>query len=292
MDPDPTASGDEIHWSRANPHAARAMLLAGALATRARVGYHGSRHRRQAEALTDRVRLVPAADGRQLAARVPVEDGRGVVTTLRHALHATRDALDQQRATGRPDAFGPAVEAGVSQELAEALSTLLCTAERVRITLRWSPAHGAPPGCPARPAAVEFTAADLPALQQAGKRYIRAEPSVPVRVTGAVVRLRRALPAGPGAVRLRVLAGAEVPQVRIALGEDDYRIAAHAHLTGLPVRVCGRLESRGGFRRITGATGVAPVPVSGTGRDRVLKSAHESLGLFEGACEGLRPPGP
>ena len=131
---------------------------------------------------------------------------------------------------------------------------------------------------------MEFSPGDLPALQQAARRYVRDEPSLPVRLTGAVVRLRRERPGGPGTVRLRVLAGADVVQVRVALGEEDYRIAAHAHLVGLPVRVTGRLESRGGFRRLTGGREVTPVQVDDTERDRLMKSLQENLDFFEEAC--------
>ncbi len=110
-----------------------------------------------------------------------------------------------------------------------------------------------------------------------------------MRVTGAVVRLRRERPGGPGVVRLRVLSGADVLQVRVALDEEDYRIAGHAHLVGLPIRVSGRLESRGGFRRITGASDVTPVQVDEAERDRLLKSLQENLDFFEEACGGPLP---
>jgi RNA 3'-terminal phosphate cyclase len=107
---------------------------------------------------------------------------------------------------------------------------------------------------------------------------------VPVRITGTVVRMRRSGPRGAGTVRLRVLAGAEVPYVRVALDEESYRTAGHAHLVGLPVRVAGRLESRGGFRRLTDASGVVPVQVDEAERDRLMKSLHENLGFFGEAC--------
>ncbi|MER6978352.1 hypothetical protein ABT317_15385, partial [Streptomyces carpinensis] len=115
------------------------------------------------------------------------------------------------------------------------------------------------------------------------------EPSVPVRITGTVVRLRRSQPHGEGTVRLRVISGAEVPYVRVALAEEDYRIAGHAHLVGLPVRVLGRLESRGGFRRLTGACEVAPVQVDDEERDRLMKSLQEDADdtdFFGDAGEG------
>ncbi|MFI8996466.1 hypothetical protein [Streptomyces sp. NPDC053542] len=293
---------DEVRWERDVPDegsgatlwtaqerlraAARSLLVAGALGTYARAGYHGARHRRQAEALLDQVLVGPAPAGRSLAAYVPVSAGRGMVAGLQRALHAARDATDYQRATGRMEAYEAAVELGVCHELAEALISLVRGAEGVRIVIEWSPAEGAPPGCPARPEPVEFTPGDLPALRQAAQRYVRDEPSLAVRVTGTVVRMRRERPDGAGAVRLRVLAGADVAQVRVALGEEDYRIAGHAHLLGLPVRITGRLESRGGFRRITGASGVTPVQVDEAERDRLLKSLQENLDHFEEACGG------
>ncbi|WP_030251708.1 hypothetical protein [Streptomyces violens] len=293
---------DEVRWERDIPDegsgatlwtaqerlraAARSLLAAGALGTYGRAGYHGARHRRQAEALLDQVLVGPASAGRTLTAYVPVTAGRGTVAGLQRALHAARDATDYQRATGGMEAYEAAVELGVCHELTEALISLVRGAEGVRIEIQWSPAEGAPPGCPARPEPVEFTPGDLPALRQAAQQYVRDEPSLAVRVTGTVVRMRRERPDGAGAVRLRVLAGADVAQVRVALGEEDYRIAGHAHLLGLPVRVTGRLESRGGFRRITGASGVTPVQVDEAERDRLLKSLQENLDHFEEACGG------
>jgi hypothetical protein len=268
--------------------AARRMLLAAALATHARAGYHGARHRRSAAAALDHVLVGSATDGR-LTAFVPVAGGRPVAVRLHQALYATREAVDYQRATGGMDAFDAAVEAGVCHELTEALVALVRGTEGARIAVAWAPAAGVPEGCAPSAEPVEFSPGDLPVLREAGARYLRAEPSVPVRITGAVVRMRRPGPRGEGTVRLRVLAGADVPHVRITLDEEAYRIAGHAHLVGLPVRVQGRLESRGGFRRLTGAHGVVPVQVDDAERDRLMKALQENAGMaafFEEACGG------
>lgn len=299
---------DEVRWWREVPEsaagaagasgwaeteelrsAARQILLAGALAARGRAGYHGARHRRKARAALDGTLIGPAPGGRRLTAFVPVDSGRAVAVQLCHALHATREAVDYQRATGGMEAFDSAVAAGVSRELTEALVTLVRGTEGAGIDLRWAPAAGTPDGCPARPAPVEFSPGDLPALRSAGARYLREEPAVPVRITGAVVRLRRSGPRGAGIVRLRVLAGAEVAHVRVELDEEAYRIAGHAHLVGLPLRVEGRLERRGGFRRLTGASQVAPVQVDEAERDRLMKSLQENVDFFEEACVGEEP---
>ncbi|MFE0330260.1 hypothetical protein ACFW08_26365 [Streptomyces sp. NPDC058960] len=297
-----TVPGDEIHWWRDVPTgpvgaapwdvedqlrtAARRMLLAAALATRARAGYYGARHRRPAAASLEHVLIGAATGGRELTAFVPVATGRPLAVRLHQALYAAREAIDYQRATGGMDAFDTAVEAGVSHELTEALVALVRGSSGARIAVAWAPAAGVPEGgaTPAEP--VEFSPGDLPALREAGARYLREEPSVPVRITGAVVRLRRSGPRGEGTVRLRVLAGAEVPHVRMTLDEESYRIAGHAHLVGLPIKVHGRLESRGGFRRLAAASGVAPVQVDDAERDRLMKSLQENLDFFEEACGG------
>ncbi|GAA2260935.1 hypothetical protein GCM10010145_31200 [Streptomyces ruber] len=293
---------DEVHWSRDVPEgpagaapwaaeeqlrgAARRMLLAAALATRARAGYHGARHRRQAAAALDSVLVGASTGGRALAAFVPVGAGRPLAVRLHQALYAAREAIDHQRATGCADAFDRAVEAGVSHELTRALVALVRGSEGARITVHWSPAAGVPGDRAAPDGPVEFSPGDLPVLREAGARYLREEPSVPVRVTGTVARMRRSGPDGPGAVRLRVLTGAEVADVRVILDEEAYRLAGHAHLVGLPVRVDGRLASRGGFRRVTDVSAVEPVAVDDAERDRLMKSFQEDLDVFKGARGG------
>ncbi|WP_330238053.1 hypothetical protein [Streptomyces sp. NBC_00525] len=293
---------DEIRWRRDIPEpasgaadwldaerlhaAARQILLAGALAVRDRAGHHGARHRARALAALGPVLTGPAPGGRTLTAFVPVDPGRPAAVRLHHALRATREAVDHQRATGGMDAFDEAVTAGVSRELTQALIALVRGSQGAAVALDWAPAAGTPDGCPARPEPVAFSPGDLPALRRAGARYLRDEPAVTVTITGAVVRLRRPGPRGAGIVRLRVLAGAEVPYVRIELDEEAYRIAGQAHLVGLPIRVSGRLESRGGFRRLTGASQVVPVRVDDEERDRLMKSPQENVDSFEEACTG------
>ncbi|MGR4884368.1 hypothetical protein ACIPUC_33865 [Streptomyces sp. LARHCF249] len=287
---------DEVRWEREIPEgayalrgeadwtvqeqlrsAARRLLLAGALADRERAGYYGARHRAQAERALEGVLVGPSPGGRRLTAYVPVDGGRGTVTRLHHALHAAREAVDYRRATGGMEAFDAAVRAGVSRELADALIALVRGSEGARVALAWAPAAGVPAGCAARPEPVEFSPGDLPVLREAAARYTATEPAVPVRITGAVVRMRRSAAGGGGTVRLRVLAGAEIPYVRAALDEEAYRVAGHAHLVGLPVRVRGRLQRRGGFRRLADVTDVTPVPLDEVERDRLMKSLDEAF---------------
>ncbi|MCB5182613.1 hypothetical protein [Streptomyces antimicrobicus] len=297
---------DEVRWTREIPEgrpygppvdavwtaqeqlrsAARKLLLAAALADRALVGYHGARHRGSAERALDGVLVGPAPDAGRLTAHVPVDGGRGTVIRLHHALHAAREAVDYRRATGGMEAFDAAVAAGVSREFADALIALVRGSGGARIELAWSPAAGVPAGCAARPEPVEFTPGDLSVLRDAAARYTRDEPAVPVRVTGTVVRMRRSAAGGGGTVRLRVLSGAEVPHVRAALDEEAYRVAGQAHLVGLPVAVSGRLQRRGGFRRLTDATDVTPVVLDDVERDRLMKTLREN---YEGDDDSTGP---
>lgn len=280
----------------------RAMLRAAALATYARHGRHGfygARYERRAERFLEGVPLDQGAsdDGRRLTALTAGPDGREVSLTLHRSLRATREAVTRYRRTGEMDGFDGAVRLGVCQELTEALHQLVRGTEGVRIWVSWSQAEGPPEGTAARPAPVSFGPDDLPVLRQAGRRFVEREPAQRVRFTGAVVRLRRADPSGAGSVRLRVLAGVDVAQVRARLGERDYRTAVYAHLTGLPLSVAGTLESRGGFRRVADPRSVAPVPVGGASRARLLASLHSGCGAFEdeladggGGGAGRAPP--
>ncbi|MGP3974723.1 hypothetical protein ACTWQF_12120 [Streptomyces sp. 8N114] len=301
------ADDDEIHWRRELPAsntaatwrarqrlstAARAMLRAGALAARRSTGFHGARGERRAEAFTEGVRYDEISEeghaGRLLTARVAPgpQDGSRELAVLSRALRATADAVCRYRATGATEHFDAAVADGCCAELTESLCDLVRGTEGVQITLVWSRTAGTPQGCPQRPLPVVFTPGDLSALEVAGRHYVRAEPSVPVRVTGSVVRLRRARPDGPGSVRLDVLAGTEVTQIRARLDEEGYRRAVHAHLAGLPLRIAGLLESRGGFRRLSGAYDVAPVPVPEAARERLLKQLRYGLDDFERGMGG------
>lgn len=294
---------DEIHWWRDTPagpggatvwaaeerlrSAARRTLLAADLATRARTGFHGARHRRPAAAALDTVLVGPAQGGRRLTAFAPVTTGRFLAVRLHHALHAAREAIDHRRANGGTGAFDTAVAAGVGHELTEALVALVRGSEGARVGVAWAPAAGVPEGCAAAAEPVGFSPGDLPFLREAGLRHRRAEPSVTVRITGTVVGMHRSGARREGTIRLRVLAGAEAGHVRITLGEEDYRVAGHAHLVGLPVRVRGRLESRSGSRRLTDAAELVPVQVDEAERDRLLKALQanaETAAFFGEAC--------
>jgi hypothetical protein len=260
--------------------AATAMLAAAAKAGRARSAYFGARLDRYAARFLDRVLVVaPGTGAGLLTAYTPAPADRPAATTLVLALEALREAVDLQRATGRTDAFDNGVRLGLSRELISSVVLLIRGSEGARITLDWSAQVGPPPGFGSRRPSVEFSPGDLPALEDAAARLERSEPAVDVELTGAVVRLKRPVPGGEGVVRLRVLSGADVDEVRVKLADADYRVAAVAHLDGTPIRLRGRLERKGGFRRVAGAHDVTPVDLDEAERERLAKTLRLRAGL-------------
>ncbi|MET9615760.1 hypothetical protein [Kitasatospora indigofera] len=285
-----TVPGDEIQWRREQPgvpgavtwegeerlhEAARAMLSAAAKAARTRAAYFGARLDGWAGDFVQRVLVVGPATAGGLTAYTPAPEGRAAVTTLVRALEAMRDAVDYRRVSGGLEAFENAVQSGVSRELVEAVQQLVRGATGAQVSVAWSAAVGTPGGFGDRRIALEFSPGDLPALEEAAGLLERIEPAVAVTVVGVVVRLKRGGPAGPGSVRLRVLSGAEVAEVKVRLDDRDYRLAAEAHLTGVPVRVGGRLERRGGFRRLARPHGLELVRLEDAERERLLKTLGE-----------------
>jgi hypothetical protein len=283
--------GDEIRWRRELPGAggavpwaaeeelrgaADAMLTAAAKAARARAAYFGSRLDGQAREFLERVLVAaPGTGAGLLTAYLPVPDGRPATGTLVRGLEAVRDAVDYRRATGRLDAFESGVRVGVSQELVEAVRRLVRGSEGAEVALAWSVEAGPPHGFGGRSLLVEFTPGDLPALEEAADLLVHSEPAVDVVITGAVVRLKRPAAGGEGQIRLAVLEGADVAEVRVRLDDEDYRTAVEAHLAGVPIRLAGRLERKGGFRRLVRPHGLAPAPLDETERERMLKRLRD-----------------
>lgn len=280
--------GDEIHWRRDVPGvggavpwgaeeelraAASAMLSAAAKAAHSRAAYFGARLDGFAAEFLERVLVVaPGTGAGMLTAFTAAPDDRPSTITLVRALEVTRDAIDLQRATGRPDAFDDGVRLGVSRELIAALVQLVRGSEGAEIAVSWAASVGPPRDFANRGLLLEFSPGDLPVLEAAAERLEHSEPAVVVELTGAVVRLKRPLPSGEGQVRLRVLTGADVDEVKVRLGEDDYRTAVLAHLSGAPVRLRGRLERKGGFRRLGDPVGLEAVELDAAERDRMLKA--------------------
>ena len=185
------------------------------------------------------------------------------------------------------DAFDGAVEAGVSRELTEALIALVRGTEGARIAVEWAPAAGVPDGCAAGAEPVEFSPGDLPVLREAGARYLREEPSVPVRITGTVVRMRRSGPRGDGQ---RTAAGAG--RRRGPARPADPRRGGLPHRRPRPPRRTAGAGAAAGWRAGAASggspapAGSSPVQVDEAERDRLMKSLQENVDFFEEACGG------
>ena len=296
--------GDAVHWRRDVPGsggavpweaenalrgAAADMLIAAAKAGRVRAAYFGARLDDCAVSLLRQVLVESGSGAGELTAYMPAPHGRSVATTLAAAVEAVRGAVDRHRADGSLDAFDAAVRVGVSRELVGAVERLVRGSQGARIAVAWSPAIGPPPGSAARGPVVEFAPDDLPALRAATGRLERGGSAVEVRLTGMVVRLERSRADSVGAVWLRVLAGADVAEVRLRLAENAYRTAAEAHLAGVPLRLSGRLEREGGFQRLTGARGLVLCRPDEAEGYRLLRPLHERFQDWAEADEESAP---
>src|SRR4051794_5574480 len=177
--------GDEIHWRRDVPGvggavpwgaeeelraAASAMLAAAAKAGHSRAAYFGARLDGLAAEFLERVLVVaPGTGAGLLTAYTAAPDDRASTITLVRALEVTRDAIDLQRATGRPDAFDDGVRLGVSRELVAALVQLVRGSEGAEISLSWAASVGPPRGFVNRRLQLEFSPGDLPVLEAAAE---------------------------------------------------------------------------------------------------------------------------
>ena len=109
---------------------------------------------------------------------------------------------------------------------------------------------------------------------------------MPVRITGAVVRMRRSGPRGGG--HAYGCGCSPAPRSRTSGSRwTRRRTGSRATPTSSGCRsgCSGRLESRGGFRRLTGASGVGPVQVDEAERDRLHEVAAGECRLLRGGVQ-------
>lgn len=116
-------------------------------------------------------------------------------------------------------------------------------------------------------------------------RWWREAPEPAVVVGAASWTGAERLP-GAGIVRPRVLAGSRGAARPAGAGRGGVPDRGPRPPVGLPVRVEGRPESGGGFRRLTRTSQVVPVQVDEEERDRLMKSLQENVDYFEEACTG------
>lgn len=176
----------------------------------------------------------------------PVE--RRLTLRLVKALAAARDAAERM-AAGDGDAFGEAVDSGVSANLFEALDKIIRSFPTLDVSVSWArtrPVTGFQ-------RAVRFGRADAPLLREAARLLRERAPRPDVRLYGHVRQLVRAEGEEDGTIRL----GAIVDQdqkprsVTALLEREDYERAVQAHKDRALVVLSGDLERLGRWRLLS-----------------------------------------
>ncbi len=172
--------------------------------------------------------------------------------------HAAREAIDYRRATGGMDAFDGAIEAGVSRELTEALSALVRAARAPHVAVSSAPGARHPRRLrPLRRPRRVLTR--RPARAPARPAPATCVPDPPYRSRSPAPSSACAAPGPPArAPSACVLAGADVPHLRVTLDEEDYASPATPTSSGSPSG-CAAGWSAGA------ASAGSPAPPSRTG---------------------------
>ncbi len=170
----------------------------------------------------------------------PIE--RRLTLRLMEALAAVRQAAERT-AAGDEDAFGEAVESGVSANLCEALDQVTRSFPTLDVSVSW--ARTGP--VTVRRRAVRFGRTDAPLLREAARSLRERAPRPDVRLYGYVRLLARSEDEEDGTIRL----GAFVDQnqkprsVTALLERQDYERAVQAHRDRALVVFSGDLERLG-----------------------------------------------
>ena len=240
-------------------HAARDMVLAAACSLgKPRAVYRTGANRTATEYLK-RVRLgqteqgsyvvtllgpvVPPAMQLEFDSKWPEEHDpieRGVTRRLFEGLVAAREATEKT-VRGDTDAFGKAVDRGVSANLCEALAGVMEPFKAIDVTLSWARTR------PARRArdVVRFADSDVPILREAARSFRSREPQPDVTLFGFVRMLKRDPEESDGTVTLRTYFEGTERSMRAVLRQSDYRRAIQAHDKRMLLVVKGDVERVG-----------------------------------------------
>lgn len=178
--------------------------------------------------------LLPRVDERD----APIE--RRLTLRCMEALRAARLA-SERTAAGDEDAFGEAVERGVSANLCEALTRILKSFPTLDVSVSW--ARTRPVTQPQR--AIRFGRTDAPLLREAARSLRERAPRPDIRLIGYVRLLARGEGEEDGTIRLATSIGGSRHSVTALLERRDYERAVQAHKDRAPVVCSGDLERMG-----------------------------------------------
>lgn len=164
--------------------------------------------------------------------------------TLARGLEAAHSAAEESLRDPQLKKFEEAVPDGVSANLCEAIAQIGQSGENsgVEVDLRWALARPAQDETYQK---VYFSAADIPIIEEAGRR-LRSTVSPEEQLKGYVTRLSREKRLGDeGTVTIRGLVDDRLRRVTVELDASNYQRAVRAHEEDQPVVCFGRLERRG-----------------------------------------------
>ena len=248
-----------ILWSHGQEliDAAKQTLVASAKAFAGTSAYYGNSHSGFAKRYLDACYMGQTGIGSYVVtALTPIEadlspksdktaanhmNGREVTETLVKALSATVEAIEHFQRTESRSGFIDAVQRGLSVEMTRGLIGIAEKAEVSTISIEWD-TYATSLLSDSEPAAFEFTAADIPALE-AARTTLEQDPRVSARqrIQGRVHLLTKAEAGGPGVIGVDTGAG----KYRVRLGPDDYGRAVQAHHDEALVTVEGLPEREG-----------------------------------------------
>lgn len=149
------------------------------------------------------------------------------------------------------EVYQEVVSEGVSANLCEAVTGDEENENKhrpINISVSWSYLVNAP--TENLPEQVTFPVEYMPYLVKAAQTFREQNPEE-ISFQGFVTALKRPEFFDPGAVTIAGLLLGKQRNVRMMLGESDYRTAIHAHEKGLPISVDGELIKQGVFYVIT-----------------------------------------
>lgn len=247
---------------------ARDMLLAAACSLGEPKAVYRAGANRSAIDLLAGVRLSPPAQGSfvvtllspvvppPMPALIPNDDDqcapieRRLTLRLMEALAAVRQAAERT-AAGDEDAFGEAVESGVSANLCEALDQVIKSFPTLDVSVSWAKTRPVT----VRHRAVRFGGTDAPLLREAARSLRERAPRPDVRLIGYVRLLERGEDEEDGTIRLAAFIdpNQQPRSVTALLERRDYERAVQAHRDQAPVVLSGDLERLGQRWRLLNA---------------------------------------
>jgi hypothetical protein len=173
---------------------------------------------------------------------------RLVTRRLMSSLEATKNAAEMAL-SGDAEAFEKAVNAGVSANLCEAVSSLIEQSNGLDISMTWARTRPTPEIL----RKVAFSGSDAQILKEAARTFRERQPKPDSTLFGTIHKLKRDQDEIQGVVTLKAMVDDRLQSVSAILDQTTYAIAVQAHKAKTPVIVTGDLERIGQRWQMTNA---------------------------------------